>query len=148
MNNIKQFSYYGTYTTEMNRSCFTAKSFGKTVHIDISAEIIKVHILFLRMENKGSTGIFAKSRVSFQISRISSQILCWTKLDRIDKHTDNHLIILGNCLIDQAFVSFVQISHSWHQTDCQSLLSPFFYFFSYLFYCGYNFHRSISILLV
>ena len=141
---MEQFGNHRTYSAEMCRSCLSAKSLGQIVHIHIGAEIIKVHFAVFRMENDICAGLLTKLSIAVKISWITCQILCRSKLDRIDKYADNHAVIFSNRLIDQTFMSFVKVAHRRYKSYTKSLFSPLFYLFSYSVYCCYNFHFSSS----
>ena len=44
------------------------------------------------------------------------KVLCWSKLHWIYENTYNDFIVTFSCCIHQTFVSFMKISHRWHET--------------------------------
>ena len=101
----------------MNRTCFSTKTFRQRIHIHKRGEILVVHFFRLWVENQRRTCIFTQSAVTLHVAWITFQIFTHTKLHRIDKHADNNLIIFRNGSVNQALMTFMQISHGRHKTD-------------------------------
>ena len=84
----------------------------------------------------------AKPLIRLDIPWISRQILVYPKLYGIDKIADHHSVIFRNRPVNQAFVSFMQITHGGHKPYRQPLSSPFLYLRSYFSDTSCDFHND------
>ena len=114
---MEEFQYNGLHAAEVNRTAFSTEFGGKTIHIHIGTEAVGIHFLRFRMKDDIYTCSFAQCSIFFEVARITLQIFGWSELHRVYKNTDNDTIIFFSGCIDQAFVSFMQISHSRYESD-------------------------------
>ena len=114
---MEEFQYNGLHAAEVNRTAFSTEFGGKTIHIHIGTEAVGIHFLRFRMKDDIYTCSFAQCGIFFEIAWITLQIFGWSELHRVYKNTDNDTVIFLSGCIDQAFVSFMQISHSRYESD-------------------------------
>ena len=124
----------------MNRARQSTQCIGKSVHINERTETILIHFLRFRMEYQTCAGCLTQLCICFQISWVACQILSRSKLHWIYKYADYNRIIFCNCLVDQALMSLMQISHCRHQTNLLALLLPCFDSIPNFLHCCYDFH--------
>ncbi len=128
----------------MNRAGQSTKCIRQSCHINERTKSILVHFLWFRMENQACTGCLTQLCICFQISWVACQILGWSKLHWIDKYADYNGIIFCNCLVDQALMSLMQISHRRHQTNLLAFLLPCLNSIPNFLHCCYDFHVIFS----
>ena len=99
--------------------------------------ILLITFLAAALINKGTNFVFGT--ISFVSNSVTIVLQLALSVD--------YAIIFCNRTVDQTLVSFMEISHCWDKTHCQSLLTPLFYLLSDFRYCLYYFHDPMSFLL-
>ena len=109
----------------MNRTALSAQLLGDSGHVNERARVFGVHLGRLRVEDERCTGAFAQFRIGLEIAGVAREVFVGGKLRGVQKHAHHNAVVFGNCALDEALVTLMQIAHRRHQANRKAFLFPF-----------------------
>ena len=119
---------------------------GDFLYVHKRARIGGIELGGLGMEDQVGAGVLDEHSVGGEVARVGGQILVRCELNGVQKHAHHHAVAFGDCTLDEALVTLVEIPHRGDEAHGQPLGLPLAHGLLCLLDGCCNIHRRVVFL--